>query len=127
MRHPTGTIVAVRPLLDGPRLRIVATVQLDTGESVEAHLPDRETAAILPRSVLLKTGSRAPRSLLETVRSIVVRMCQDRHARVWTYKDRRFFSFQSWKSVRFVEDEELAAERSRGLSPAEEAPAATAG
>lgn len=123
MRHPTGIITAVQPRLDGQRLRVVATVRLDTGESVEAHLPDRETAAILPRSVLLKTGSRAPRSLLETIGSITDRMCVNRGARVWTYKDRRFFSFPSWKSVRFVDEPELAADRRGDLSVPPEAPA----
>ncbi len=98
-------------------------MQLDRGETVEAQLPDRETAAILPRSLLLKDGARAPHSLLETIGSILARSCRGRHARVWTYKDRRFFSFQSWKSVRFLDDGELAPARPAGLTPA--APAAT--
>ena len=74
-------------------------------------------------SLLLKTGSRAPRSLLETIGSITDRMCVNRGARVWTYKDRRFFSFPSWKSVRFVDEPELAADRRGDLSVPPEAPA----
>jgi hypothetical protein len=85
-------------------LRVVASVQMDDGEVVEAQLPDRETAAILPRSILLADSSTAPASLLDTLAPIVVRMCDGRRARIWTYRQRRFFSFASWRSVPIVQD-----------------------
>ncbi len=103
MKHPGGTIVNARPRLEGRHMRVVASVRMDSGEEVEAQLPDRETAAILPRSILAG-ASAAPVSLLDTLGTIAARMCDGRRARVWSYKERRFFSFQSWKSVRFVED-----------------------
>ncbi|HET6452117.1 MAG TPA: hypothetical protein VFI08_12440 [Spirochaetia bacterium] len=101
MKRPTGEIVHARTELHGDRLRVVASVQMDGGERVEAQLPDRETAAILPRS-LLAASSRVPVSLLDTLGPIVARMCDGRRARVWSYRERCFFSFQSWKSVRFL-------------------------
>ena len=104
MRHPGGTIVHAQARLQGERLYVEATVRLDTGERVEARLPDRETAAILPRSILLAGSPTAPASLVDTLGPIVTRMCDGRRARVWSYRDRRFFSFPSWKSVRFRED-----------------------
>ncbi len=103
MKHPGGTIVHARPRLEGRHMRMVASVQMDGGEVVEAQLPDRETAAILPRSILAGAAT-APVSLLDTLGTIAARMCDGRRARVWSYKERRFFSFQSWKSIRFVED-----------------------
>jgi hypothetical protein len=97
-----GVVVAVRPELLSERLKVVATVRVDSGETVEAHMPDREISAIVPRSVLLGTESRAPVELLETVSTILTRMTEGRTVRVWEFKDRRFFSFLGWRGVRFV-------------------------
>jgi len=105
MKRPVGTIVKVRQELQGQRLRVIASVRMDAGETVEAQMPDREVSAILPRSVLLGASTRAPLSLLETVRPIVERMAEGRRARLWLYKERWFLSFQPWRGVRFVEDE----------------------
>ena len=109
MKRPVGTIVKVRPELQSQRLRVVASVRMDAGETVEAQMPDREVSAILPRSVLLGASTRAPLSLLETVRPIVERMAEGRRARLWLYKERWFLSFQPWRGVRFVDDERLPA------------------
>ena len=62
-----GTVVRVKPQLDTDRLKVVATIRADTGETVEAHMPEREISALLPRSILLGSGTRAPLSLLDTV------------------------------------------------------------
>ncbi len=104
MKRPMGTIQSAAPLLQGPHLKVVASLRMDEGETREAQLPDREMAVILPRCVLLAGTVRAPVSLLDTLRPIVERMCVGRRARTWQYKDRWFFSFQPWKGVRFVED-----------------------
>jgi hypothetical protein len=95
----------VRPELHSQRLKVVASVRMDSGEVVEAQMPDREVSAILPRSILLGATTRAPLSLLETVRPIVERMSEGRRARLWLYKERWFLSFQPWRGVRFVDDE----------------------
>jgi hypothetical protein len=119
MKHPAGLIVQARAQLQGQRLKVVASVRLDEGGDVEAQLPDRETAAILPRSILLAGASKAPRQILDTLGPIIVRMCEGRRARVWTYKEKRFFSFQSWKSVRFLEDPPTAGDQAGGQGPGE--------
>jgi hypothetical protein len=97
-----GTVVAVRPELRAERLSVVATVRADNGETVEAHMPDREVSAVLPRSVLMGAESRAPVELLDTVGTILARMTEGRRVRVWEFKERKFFSFLGWRSVRFV-------------------------
>jgi hypothetical protein len=84
---------------------VFASVRLDSGEVVEAQMPDREVSAILHRSVLLGGTTRAPVSLLDTFRPIIERMSEGRRARLWQYKDRWFLSFQPWRGVRFVEEE----------------------
>jgi hypothetical protein len=100
-----GTVLKVRPEVVAERLHAVATVRADTGETVEAHMPDREMSALLPRSVLLGTGRMAPLSLLSTVQPILARLTEGRQVRVWQFKERWFFSFQAWRGVRFVADQ----------------------
>ena len=100
-----ATIVRVRPELQARRLKVFASVRADSGEMREAQMPDREVAAILPRSLLLGEGATAPVALLDTLTPIIVRMTEGRRVRLWLYKERWFLSFQPWRSVRFVEEE----------------------
>lgn len=104
-RRVRATVVAVRPELKGERLCVVARVRTEGGETYEAGMPDREVSAILPRSVLVGEGSTAPRELLSTIQPILARMSEGRVVRVWDYKDRKYFSFQPWKGVRFTQAE----------------------
>ncbi len=104
MKRPMGTIQSAVPLVQGSRLKVVASVRMDQGELREAQLPDREVAVMLPRCVLVAGAARAPVSLLDTMRPIVERMCLGRRARTWQYREKWFFSFQPWRGVRFLED-----------------------
>jgi hypothetical protein len=99
-----GTVACVRSEIQGDRLRVVASVRPESGEPVEAQMPDREVSALLPRSVLLGASRTAPVSLLETLQPILVRMTEGRQVRIWQYKERWFFSFTAWRGVRFVPD-----------------------
>ncbi len=99
-----GTVTRVRPVLVNERLRVVAEVKTEHGEIHEAFMPDREVAAILPRSILLGGGAKAPHAMLSTIEPILVRMTEGRTVRLWKYEERFFFSFLPWKSVRFAPD-----------------------
>jgi hypothetical protein len=100
-----GTVTRVRPVLAGDRLRVVAEVRSPSGEVREVSLPDREVAAILPRSILLGGACRAPVSMLGTLAPILERMSEGRSVRMWQYADRWYCSFLPWKSVRFVPED----------------------
>ena len=88
-------------------------------------MPDREVAAILPRSLLLGDGATAPVSLLDTLTPIIVRMSEGRRVRLWQYKERWFLSFQPWRSVRFVEEATEASPEAASSTDAQ--PPATSG
>jgi hypothetical protein len=100
-----GIAVRVHPHLAGERLRVVVTLKTDAGEVMEAQMPDREVSALLPRSILLGAGARAPVSLLGTVQPILARLTEGRQVRVWQYRERWFLSFPGWRGVRFVQEE----------------------
>ncbi len=100
----SGTAVSVRPQLQGERLKVIVTLKTDEGEVIEAQMPDREVSALLPRSILLGPGARAPVSLLGTVQPILSRLTEGRRVRIWQYKERWFLSFPGWRGVRFVEE-----------------------
>jgi hypothetical protein len=99
-----GTVVRVLAELQAERLKVVATVRAESGELLEAHMPEREMSALLPRSILLGSETTAPLSLLDTVTPILARMTEGRQVRVWQYRERWFFSFPAWRGVRFVAD-----------------------
>ena len=120
-----ATIVRARPEIQARRLKVFASVRSDSGEMREAQMPDREVAAILPRSLLLGEGATAPAALLNTLAPIIVRMSEGRRVRLWLYKERWFLSFQPWRSVRFVEEEPGRAPE--GASSAGPEPAAISG
>jgi hypothetical protein len=101
-----GTVTTARLLLNGERLRVMIEVRTVSGEVREVSLPDREVAAILPRSILLGGSCRAPLSLLGTLQPIMARMSEGRMVRMWQYGDRWFCSFLPWKSVRFVPEDD---------------------
>ena len=98
-----GRVLDIRPALVGEHLKVKADV--DTGEQgiVEAFLPDRETAALLPRTLLVGSGNRAPTALLQTTRPILRRFVIGREVRVWEHEGSRYFAFLSWRSVRFID------------------------
>jgi hypothetical protein len=96
-----GVVLSVRPEIQAERLKVTVVIRTDSGESVEAHMPDRELAAVVPRSILLGPGTIAHPSLTETMTPILARMTEGRRVRVWQYKERWFFSFQPWRGVRF--------------------------
>lgn len=125
-----GTVSRARPLLDRERLRVVVEVRMGSGEIREVTLPDREVAAILPRSILVGGSCRAPVALLGTLEPIVARMTEGRVVRMWQYDGRWYCSFLPWKSVRFAAGEEHgppAAAPPDGTSPGNPPPGASSG
>jgi len=95
---------SVHPELREYRLKVFATMKADSAKTLQAHMPDREVSAILPRSVLLGEARTAPVSVMETVSPIISRMIEGRLVRVWQCKTKWLFSFR--KGVRFLDAED---------------------
>lgn len=93
-------VVAVTARLEDQRLRVDAVVCGADGRHMPARVPDRELAALLPRSILAADGHPAPQ-LLDTVRAIMERTVVGRRVRVWEYRGVRYLKFLSWRTVRF--------------------------
>jgi hypothetical protein len=98
-----GTILDIRPQIKADKLKVMARIRTKDWGDVDACLPDRETAAFLPRSVLVGEGKTAPRTLLKTMLPILKRMSTGRLVRLWRYNDQYYFSFLSWRDVTFVD------------------------
>ncbi len=119
-----GVVVDVRAGVVGDRLKVGARVSTRQEGLVEAFLPDREVAAFLPRSLLLGEKGDAPLSLLASLTPILRRFTVGRDVRVWSYEEQRYFSFPSWRSVRFSHREQP--EAGGAAEPEPEAPAGPA-
>ena len=101
MKAAVGRVEEARPVLEGERLKARLRVATVTGERVEAYLPDRELAALLPRTILVGANRRAPPELLSTIEPMLGRLALGRQVRVWSYRERSYASFLPWRAVRF--------------------------
>ncbi len=101
MKAATGRVEEARPVLEGERLKARLRVATAAGQRLEAYLPDRELAALLPRSILVGPGRRAPPELLSTIEPMLARLALGRQVRVWSYRERSYASFLPWRAVRF--------------------------
>ncbi len=117
MKAATGRVEEARPVLEGERLKVHLRVVTAAGQMLDAWLPDRELAALLPRSILVGPVRRAPPELLSTIEPMLVRLAQGRQVRIWSYRERSYASFLSWRAVRFGA-EEAAGGAESGAEPA---------
>ncbi len=99
-----GKIKTIQAFLDKDKLRVAAQVDTGDGETLKAHLPDRELSALLPRSILIGKIKDVPRELLSTIDPMIRRLAAGRNVRLWQYEQQYYFSFLSWKNVRFLSD-----------------------
>jgi hypothetical protein len=102
MKAAMGRVEEARPVLEGERLKARLRVVTAAGQMLEAYLPDRELAALLPRSILVGSERRAPPELLSTIEPMLVRLAMGRQVRVWSYRERSYASFLPWRAVRFA-------------------------
>lgn len=100
-----GTIIDIRPQIKADKLKVVARIRTNDWGDIDAYLPDRETAAFLPRSILIGEGKIAPRTLLKTMLPILRRISSGRLVRLWKYNEQFYFSFLSWRDVTFISED----------------------
>lgn len=100
-----GIIRNLEPQIRQNRLHVTAELETETGERVVAGIPQREIAAMLPRRELIGTATRTTTDVLEDVRRILSDRAQDRPVRYWTYRDRNYCSFLSWRDIRIIDDD----------------------
>ena len=97
-----ASVVAVTAELKNRRLQVVTVVRDDTGRCLAARIPDRELAALLPRSILAANRHPKP-ELLATIAAILKRTVLGRRVRVRQLRGERYLAFLSWNCVRFSE------------------------
>ena len=95
-----ASVVAVTTRLEKRRLQVVTVVRDEHGRRIAARIPDREVAALLPRSILVANGDPEP-ELLATIAAILKRTVLGRRVRVWEFRGQRYLAFLSWNCVRF--------------------------
>jgi hypothetical protein len=79
---------------------IVVKAMLRDGEQLlDARLPARETAALLPREYLTGEGGSLPASFFCTADEMLAKMVKGRRVRSWEYCGRVYFSFLQWRNI----------------------------
>ncbi len=103
MHRHKGRVEAVRPVIEGSRLKVRLTVYEDDGQQHFAFLPDRELSALLPRSILVGSLRDVPQEMLKTIAPMLNKLVRGRQVRLWQYSERWYASFLPWRSVRFAD------------------------
>ncbi len=97
-----GKIVFVKPILKNGRLRARVTVRTEQAGYCQAHLPERELAALVPRTLLVYNPQDAPLSLLGIISSLLKRTVVGRKVTLHQADGGgRLVTFLSWRTVRF--------------------------
>jgi hypothetical protein len=97
-----GKIVFVRPCLKRGRLLARVTVQTERHGYYQALLPERELAALVPRSLLVCDRGEAPHTLLGIIGSLLQRTASGRKVRLHrSPAGESLVTFLPWKPVRF--------------------------
>jgi len=88
--------------IDQGRLCVTAYLQeVPEGPTIEARLPARETAALLPREILLGEERETNPRMLELMDEMLTKFVTGRIVRTWEYSGEMYFSFLKWGTVRF--------------------------
>jgi hypothetical protein len=99
-----GRIISIHPKITRQKLKVLATIQSKSEGLLQAFMPERELAALVPRCILLADKRQAPAQLLSTITVMIKRMALARTVRIWKYREHYYFSFISWGEVRFVDE-----------------------
>ena len=94
-----GVISEVKMGITNGSLRATVLVEGDDGSSIEAGLPQREIAALLPRSVFLGAGDSLTAPLLSDLQSTIEKLLIRRPVELWEYKERMYCGFEKWRNI----------------------------
>jgi hypothetical protein len=97
-----GKIIFVKPVIRRRRLCVRVTVQTEKAGVCQALLPERELAALVPRSLLVYNCEEAPHSLLGIISSLLKRTTAGRKVSLQrTVNGETLVTFLPWRNVRF--------------------------
>ncbi len=90
-------ITSIHTTVEEEKLKVIAGLEDEDGVRTEAYLPSRETAALLPREILVGEGEGGSASLFSLMDELLSKLVLGRKVRVWEYGDRLYCSFPRWR------------------------------
>jgi len=98
---PLYTVTRINAQIVQQRLYVQASLgQVGGDTEIEAYLPARETAALLPREILIGKGSGAPETILDIMNELLEKLASGRTVKIWEYQGKIYFSFLKWNTLR---------------------------
>ncbi len=102
---PLYTVKEAKSSLEANRLRVIMLLrEKEEHFEIEAQLPAREIAAILPREIIVGLNRNPSPRVFEIMNELLSKLAVGRDVRIWEYGDRTYCSFLKWGSVRFLEE-----------------------
>ena len=97
-----GTCLSVSVLKNVEHLKVVLLV--DHGElgQISAILPEREKAALLPRSLFCPERLCIEPETLPVLETTIKRLLVGRRVKVWEFQGSWYCAFPSWRNVKII-------------------------
>ncbi len=99
-----GLCREIRVETSGKNLAVSLLVEHETHGWIWAVLPDREKAAILPRSIFCPPRSKMTREGLSALRETAEKLLRGRMIRIWRYREVWYCGFPSWRGIGVEEE-----------------------
>ena len=96
-----GKIVSIVARTEKRKLSVTAQVECEGRKIVDASLPGREKAALIPRSILIGEAKQADEAKLTEIQEILNRLTVGRKVRIWEYQETMYCAFLQWADVTF--------------------------
>ncbi|MFO7731428.1 MAG: hypothetical protein R6V86_11770 [Spirochaetia bacterium] len=100
---PVYTVTRIGVEVKQQKMHVCAKLRhnVDSTE-IDGYLPARETAALLPREIIIGTEAGAPEAVLDIMNELLEKLAAGRSVKVWEYQDKTYFSFLKWNTVRIA-------------------------
>ena len=97
---PVYTVKQIYAEVEQQKLFVTAVLLSQDGTETEGRLPARETAALLPREIIIGEGARASDNILTVMNELLQKLSTGRKVKIWEYQGNVYFSFLKWTTVR---------------------------
>ncbi len=97
---PVYTVKQINTEVEQQRIFVTAILLSQEGTEIKGFLPARETAALLPREIILGEGARASHNIRTVMNELLQKLASGRKVKIWEYQGKIYFSFLKWTTVR---------------------------
>ena len=97
-----GTCLSVSVPRNAEHLQVVLLVEHGELGQISAFLPEREKAALLPRSLFCPEKLSIEQESLPVLETTIKRLVVGRRVKIWEFQGNWYCAFPSWRNVKII-------------------------